>query len=93
MDLEHEHKINNITSEDVYASPKKNKETKTIDGSLYHDSDEHADTISDSIKQVDASNNTSETRRSEERRVVFRSLTCTTRVTLKVLYDHRLLIP
>ena len=34
----------------------KNKEAKTIYDSVYHESDDHADTISDSIKQVDASN-------------------------------------
>ena len=34
----------------------KKKEKKAIDNSVYHESDEHADTISDSIKQVDASN-------------------------------------
>ena len=34
----------------------KNKEAKTIDDLVYHESDEHADTISDSSKQVDASN-------------------------------------
>ena len=34
----------------------KNKKAKTIDDLVYHESDEHADTISDSSKQVDASN-------------------------------------
>ena len=34
----------------------KKKEAKTIDDSVYHESDEHADTISDSSKQVDVSN-------------------------------------
>ena len=34
----------------------KKKETKTINDSVYYESDEHTDTISDSIKQVDASN-------------------------------------
>ena len=33
----------------------KKKEAKTINNSVYHESDEHADTISDSSKQVDAS--------------------------------------
>ena len=55
MDLEHERKINNITCEDVYTSPMKKKDTKTIDDLVYHESDEHADTIIDSSKQVDAS--------------------------------------
>ena len=35
LDLEHERNINNITSEDVYTSPKKKKETKTINYSVY----------------------------------------------------------
>ena len=56
LNLEHEHNINNITCEDVYTSPMKNKESKTIDDSVYHESDEQVDTISDSSKQVDASN-------------------------------------
>ena len=34
----------------------KKKETKAIVDSVYHESDEHADSISDSSKQVDASN-------------------------------------
>ena len=34
----------------------KNKYVSTINDSVYYESDEHADTISDSIKQVDASN-------------------------------------
>ena len=33
-----------------------NKEAKTIDDLVYHESDEHADTMSDSSKQVDAIN-------------------------------------
>ena len=56
LDLEHEHNINNITCEDVYKYPMKNKEVKKIDNSVYHELDEHADTISDSSKYVDASN-------------------------------------
>ena len=34
----------------------KNKYVSTINDSVYYELDEHADTISDSIKQVDASN-------------------------------------
>ena len=34
----------------------KNKDVSTINYSVYYELDEHADTISDSIKQVDASN-------------------------------------
>ena len=56
MNLEHERNINNITCEDIYTSPMKKKEAKTIKNSVYYESDEHADTISDSSKQVDASN-------------------------------------
>ena len=56
VDLEHERNINNITCEDVYMSPMKKKEAKTIKDSVYHEPDGHADKISDSSKQVDASN-------------------------------------
>ena len=56
VDLEHECNINNITSEDVYTSPMKNKQAKTIKYLVYYESNEHVDTISDSSKQVDASN-------------------------------------
>ena len=56
MDLEHERNINNITCEDVYTSPMKKKDAKAIDDSVYYKSDEPADTMSDSRKQVDASN-------------------------------------
>ena len=55
MDLEHEHNINNITCEDAYMSPMKKKEAKAINDLVYHESDEHADIISDSSKQIDAS--------------------------------------
>ena len=34
----------------------KNKDVSTINNSVYYESDEHTDTISDSSKQVDASN-------------------------------------
>ena len=55
MDLEHKRNINNITCEDVYMSPMKKKEAKAINNLVYYGSDEHADTISDSGKQVDTS--------------------------------------
>ena len=55
LDLENERNINNITCEDVYTPPMKKKEVKAINDSVYYESDEHADTISDSSKQVDAS--------------------------------------
>ena len=56
LDLEHKHNINNITCEYVYTSPMKKNEGKEIDDLVYHESDEQADTISDSSKQVYASN-------------------------------------
>ena len=56
LNLEHESNINNITCEDVYTSTMIKKYAKTIDDLVYHESDEHADTIIDSSKQVDASN-------------------------------------
>ena len=56
LDLEHERNINNITCEYIYTYPMKKKEAKSIDDSVYHELDEHTDTISDSSKQVDASN-------------------------------------
>ena len=34
----------------------KNKDVSTINNSVYYESDDHVDTISDSSKQVDASN-------------------------------------
>ena len=48
--------INNISCDDLYQSPMKNKDVSTINDSVYYESDEHGDTISDSSKQVDASN-------------------------------------
>ena len=56
LDLEHERNINIITSEDVYTSPTKKEKVSTIIDSVYYESDEHADTISDPSKHVDASN-------------------------------------
>ena len=56
MELEHERNINNITCEYVYTSPTKKKEANAINYLVYYESDEHADTIIDSSKQVDASN-------------------------------------
>ena len=53
---EHERNINNISCDDLYQSPKKKKDVSTIKYSVYYESDEHADRISDSRKQVDASN-------------------------------------
>ena len=56
MDVEHERNINNVTCDDLYQFPMKNKDVSTINNSVYNDSDEHVDTISDSIKQVDPRN-------------------------------------
>ena len=56
LDLEHERNINNITSEDIYMSPIKEEKVSTINDFAYYESNEHVDTMSDSSKQVDASN-------------------------------------
>ena len=55
LNREHERNINNISGDDLYTSPIKNKYVATINNSVYYESDEHVDTISYSIKQVDAS--------------------------------------
>ena len=56
MNLEHERKTNNISCDDLYQSPMKKKDVSTINDSVYYESDEHVDTISDPSKYVDASN-------------------------------------
>ena len=56
MNIECERNINNISCDDLYASTMKNKDVSTIKDLVYYESDEHTDTISDSSKQVDASN-------------------------------------
>ena len=56
MDVEHERNINNITCDDFYQSPMKKNDVSTINDSVYNESDEHVDTISDSNKQVDPRN-------------------------------------
>ena len=56
VDAEHECNINNIINGDVYTYPMKEEKVSTINTSVYYESDEHADTISDSSKHVDASN-------------------------------------
>ena len=53
---EHKRNIINISCDDLYPSPMKNKDVSTINDLVYYESDEHVDTISDSSKQVDASN-------------------------------------
>ena len=55
-EAEFERNYNEITCNNSYQSPMLNKDVFTINDSLYYESDEHVDTISDSIKQVDASN-------------------------------------
>ena len=56
MDVEQERNINNITCNDLYQYPMKNKDVSTINNSVYNELDEHLATISDSRKQVDARN-------------------------------------
>ena len=56
LNVEHKHNINNISCDDLYQSPMKKKDVSTISNSVYNESDEHVDTISDSRKQVDARN-------------------------------------
>ena len=56
MNAEHKRNINNITCDDLYQSPMKNKDVSTINDSVYNDYDEHVDTIRDSSKQVDPRN-------------------------------------
>ena len=52
-DVEHERNINEITCDDSFQSPMKNKDVSTINYSVYYESDEQVDMISDSNKQVD----------------------------------------
>ena len=56
MNLEHERNINNISCDNEYTSPTKKKEVSKINNSVYYELDENVDTISDSRKTVDASN-------------------------------------
>ena len=56
MNVEHERNISNITCGDLYQSPMKKKDVSTINDSVYNESDEHVDTISDSRRNVDARN-------------------------------------
>ena len=55
LNLEHERNFNNISCDNEYMSPMKKQHESTINDSVYYDSYEHADTISDSRKPVDAS--------------------------------------
>ena len=56
MNVEHERNINNITCNTLYQYPMKKRDVSIINDSVYNESDEHLDTLSDSIKQVDARN-------------------------------------
>ena len=56
LNLEHERNINNISCDNEYTSPMKKKDVSKINDSVYYESDEHANTISDSRKPVDAGN-------------------------------------
>ena len=53
-EAEFERNYNEITCNNSYKSPIINKDVLTINDSVYYESDEHVDTISDSSKQVDA---------------------------------------
>ena len=56
LNVEYKHNINNISCNDLYQSPMKKKDVWKINDSVYYESDEHVNMISDSSKQVDASN-------------------------------------
>ena len=56
LNLEQKRNINNISCDNEYTSPMKKENVSTINDSVYYESDEHADTIIDSSKPVDASN-------------------------------------
>ena len=56
MEVEFERNYNEITYDTSYQSPILKKDVLTINNSVYYESDEHVDTISDSSKQVDARN-------------------------------------
>ena len=53
MDAEHKHNINKITCDTSFQSPMKKKDVSTINHSVYYESDEQVETISDYNKQVD----------------------------------------
>ena len=56
LNVEHERNINNISCDDLYTSSMKNKDVSINNDLVYYELDGHVDTISDSSKQVDASN-------------------------------------
>ena len=55
-EAEFERNYKKITCNNSYQSPILKKDVSTINDSVYYELDEHVDTISDSSKQVDASN-------------------------------------
>ena len=55
-EAEFERNYKNITCDTLYQYPILNKYVLTINNSVYYELDEHVDTISDSRKQVDSSN-------------------------------------
>ena len=52
-EAEHEHNINEITCDTSFKYPIQKKDVSTINDSVYYESDEKVDTISNSNKQVD----------------------------------------
>ena len=56
-EAEFERNYNKIMCDTSYKSPMINKDVLTIKDLVYYESDEHVDTICDSSKQIDASNN------------------------------------
>ena len=59
-EAEFERNINKITCDTSFQSPIQNKDVSTINDSVYYESDEQVDTMSDSNKQVDPSSNPKE---------------------------------
>ena len=53
MHAEHKRNINEITCDTSFQSLIENKDVSTINDSVYYESDDQVDTISDSNKQVD----------------------------------------
>ena len=60
MEAEFERNINKITCDTSIQSPIQDKDVSTINDSVYYESDNQLDTISDSNKQVDPSSNPKE---------------------------------
>ena len=60
MEAEFEHNMNGITCDTSFKYPMQEKDISTINDSVYYDSDEQVDTMSDSNKQVDPSSDQKE---------------------------------